>query len=106
MSSVFYTITAEIDPAVESEWFDWYNRVHVRDVLAQPGFVRATIYKADVNRHEWSKYVVMYEVASREALDAYLGGDEVNRLRADFQSHYGAVTRLSRQVLSPVQVVE
>jgi hypothetical protein len=106
MSSVFYTITAEVDPAAEPDWFDWYTRVHVRDVLAQPGFVRAAIYKADADGRARSKYVVMYEVASREALEAYLGGDDVHRLRADFQSHYGAVTRLSRQILSPVQVVE
>ncbi len=106
MSSVFYTITADIDPAVEAEWFDWYKRVHVRDVLAQPGFLRATIYKADADNREWPRYVVMYEVASRQALEAYLGGDEVHRLRADFQSRCGAVTRMSRQILSPVQVVE
>lgn len=106
INGVFYTITAEVDPAAEAEWLGWYQRVHAREVLAQPGFLRATLYRVEVNPDEWSKYVAMYEVESREALAAYLGGDEVVRLRVDFQSRYGNVTRLSRQILFPHRVIE
>ena len=106
MSSVFYTITAEVDPALEAEWLDWWSRVHAPEVLAQPGFVKVTIYKADAQPDAWPRYVAMYEVASQQAMDAYLAGEEVKRLRADFQARYGHATRLSRQILTPVKVVE
>ncbi|HET7088301.1 MAG TPA: DUF4286 family protein [Anaerolineae bacterium] len=103
---VFYVVTAEVNPAVEAEWCGWWVRTHAPDVLAQPGFMRVTLYRADTQPGEWSRYVAIYEVESHAALEAYFAGDAVNRLRADFQSRYGSVTRVSRQVLSPVQIVE
>ncbi len=97
---VFYELTIEVDPAAEPEWLDWYRRVHALDVLRQPGFVRATFYRVETNSDEWARYIVSYEVESREALETYFKGDDVQRLRADHYARFGGVTRASRQVLS------
>ena len=104
--SVFYELTIEVDPASEREWLDWYRRVHVFDVLKQPGFRRATFYRVETNTDEWAKYVVSYEVESRQALETYFKGDAVQRLRADHYAHFGGVTRATRQVLSLHSVIE
>ena len=104
--SVFYELTIEVDPTSASEWLDWYTRVHVFDVLGQPGFRRATFYRVETNSDEWAKYVISYEVESRQALEAYFKGDVVQRLRADHYARFGGVTRASRQVLALHSVVE
>lgn len=105
-NTLFYELTVEVDPASEREWFDWYTRIHAREVLAQPGFARATVYRVETNDDEWACYVVSYEVESREALEKYFRGDAVQRLRADHYTRFGGVTRASRQVLSLHSVIE
>ncbi|HJW83703.1 MAG TPA: DUF4286 family protein [Anaerolineae bacterium] len=105
-NGVVYELTIEVDPASEPEWLDWYTRIHVYDVLKQPGFRRATFYHVETNSDEWAKYVISYEVESRQALDAYFQGDAVQRLRADHYARFGGVTRASRQVLALHSVVE
>jgi quinol monooxygenase YgiN len=102
-NNVFYVLTIEVDPAPEQDWLNWYRHAHIPDILAQPGFRRATIYRAETAPGEWARYAIMFEVESRQALDAYLNGDEVQRLRADHYSHFGGVTRASRQILSPIE---
>jgi heme-degrading monooxygenase HmoA len=97
---VFYELTIEVDPSSEQDWLDWYRRVHVLDVLRQPGFARATFYHVETNSDEWARYIVSYEVESREALEAYFRGEAVQQLRADHYARFGGVTRASRQVRS------
>ncbi len=104
--SVLYTITAEVNPIDEATWNEWHTRFHMPDVLAQPGFLRGTKYKIDGPTDEWSQYIVLYEVESREALDAYLKGEAVTRLRAEHYAHFGTSTRLSRLILTPTVTVE
>jgi hypothetical protein len=104
--NVLYELTIEVDPKAEREWLEWYTRVHVFDVLKQPGFQRATFYCVETNADEWARYIVAYQVESREALEVYFRGDAVQRLRADHYARFGGVTRASRQVLSLHSAVE
>ena len=104
--SVIYVINAEVNPADEATWDEWQARHHMPDVLRQPGFLRSTKYKVDTTADGWSQYLIMYEVASREALDDYLNGEAVTRLRADHYSRFGTSTRLSRSILTPTVTVE
>ncbi len=99
--AVFYGVTVEVDPKEEATWNEWHTKQHIPDVLAQPGFIRATKYKLDVSNGDWSQYLTLYELESREALDAYLQGEAVGRLRADHYAHFGHCTRLSRMILTP-----
>jgi antibiotic biosynthesis monooxygenase (ABM) superfamily enzyme len=104
--SVMYVINAEVNPVDEATWDEWQTTLHMPDVLRQPGFLRGTKYKVDAPVGGWSHYLIMYEVVSREALDAYLAGEEVARLRADHYSRFGTSTRLSRLILTPTVTVE
>jgi len=74
--------------------------------VSEPVFYAVTAEVNPVVEAEWSRCVAIDEVESRAALEAVFAGDAVKRLRADFQARYGSVTRVSRQALSPVQVVE
>jgi hypothetical protein len=104
--SVIYVVRVEVDPNDEQTWDEWYTRRHIPELLAEPGFVRATMYKVDTLDDAWSQYLTLYEVDSRESLDAYLNGDAVIRLRADHYARFGTCTRLKRMILTPTAIVE
>ncbi len=103
--AVFYCVMVEVDPKEEAVWNEWHTRQHIQDVLSEPGFVRATKYRLDTSNGDWSQYLTIYEVESREALDVYLKGEAVVRLRADHYMRYGHCTRLSRMILTPTAAV-
>ncbi len=104
--SVIYVVRVEVDPNDEQTWDEWTTRHHMPEVLAEPGFIRATKYKVDTPDDAWSQYLTLYEVDTRESLDAYLNGDAVIRLRADHYARFGTSTRLKRMILTPVAIVE
>ncbi len=103
--AVFYAVMVEVDPKEEATWYDWHTRQHIPEVLTEPGFVRATKYRLDTSNGDWHQYLTVYELASREALDAYLQGEAVTQLRADHYARFGHCTRLSRMILTPTAVV-
>ena len=103
--TVLYGVKIEVDPDQETAWNDWHTRKHMPEVLAQPGFVRATKYRLDTMNDGWPQYLTLYEVESREALQAYLDGEAVTHLRADHYTHFGSSTRLSRLILTPTTLV-
>ncbi len=103
--SVLYAVMVEVDPKEETAWDEWHTRQHIPQVLAQPGFVRATKYRLDTSNGDWRQYLTTYELVSREALDTYLQGEAVTRLRADHYNHFGHCTRLSRMILTLTAVV-
>ena len=104
--TLIYAVKVEIDPADEYTWDEWNTRHHIPDVLAEPGFVQATKYKLDTPEGEWSQYLILYELDSRESLDAYLNGEAVIRLRADHYTRFGNSSRLSRMILTPLASVD
>jgi len=42
---VYLVYTNCLDPSREKEYHEWYNQVHLPDVLETPGFKRATRYE-------------------------------------------------------------
>jgi hypothetical protein len=103
---VLYLVKIEVAPEAERAWQTWNTEHHIPDVLAQAGFVRATKYRLGEAPGGWARYWVFYEVESRAALDAYLGGEEVKRLRGDHLQRFGGSSRLSREILEEAAVVE
>jgi hypothetical protein len=107
VSGVVYLVKVEVSPESETAWDGWNTMQHVPDVLREPGFVRATKWKVDgAAKDGWSEYWIQYELSSREALETYLNGDAVKRLRADQIARFGPSVRLSRAILLPVATVE
>ena len=103
-----YLVKAEVAPEAERAWDEWNTRHHIPEVLREPGFVRASKYRVEggAAADGWVAYWVLYEAESREALEAYLRGEAVARLRADHAGRFGSVVRLSRAILLSVAEVE
>jgi hypothetical protein len=50
------------DPRREAEYHDWYNNMHIPDILATPGFVSARRYEIKEFRDGRGKYLAVYQV--------------------------------------------
>lgn len=50
------------DPEKEAEYNDWYNNIHLPDVLETPGVVRATRYEHTDPAEGEAKFVAIYEI--------------------------------------------
>ena len=61
-----YILVAETecaDPSREEEFNEWYNNVHIVDLLKYPGMVQAVRYKnLDPEVNEQPKYLAIYEI--------------------------------------------
>jgi hypothetical protein len=59
------------DPGREAEYNDWYNNVHLPDVLETPGVVRATRYENTDPAEGEAKFVAIYEIETDD-IDAFM----------------------------------
>ena len=50
------------DPLREAEYHDWYNNMHIPDILKTPSFVSATRYQIKEFRDGRGKYLALYEL--------------------------------------------
>ena len=50
------------DPSREEEFNDWYNNVHIPDILSTPGFVAVRRYVAKEFRDGRGKYLTVCEI--------------------------------------------
>ena len=50
------------DPAKEGEFNDWYNTIHLPDVLETPGFVRATRWEHTDPKEKDAKFLAVYDI--------------------------------------------
>jgi hypothetical protein len=55
------------DPAREKEFNEWYDNVHLPDVLAVPGIIRATRYANDNAAEGQGKFLAFYEIETTDA---------------------------------------
>ena len=63
--AVLITGTVLTDPDREAEFNEWYDKIHIPDVLETPGFVKATRYTLAVPGQSGSRqaeYVTLYEL--------------------------------------------
>ena len=65
------------DPAKEAEYNDWYNDIHLPDVLETPGFVGATRYENTDAGEGQAKFIALYEVETDD-LEAFMKANGEN----------------------------
>jgi hypothetical protein len=59
------------DPAREKEYNDWYDNMHMPDMLQVPGFIKASRWvSADHKKDEIRKFLAMYELET-DSLDNF-----------------------------------
>ena len=54
------------DPAREKEFNDWYNSIHVPDILETPGFINAIRYENNDPSEGRGKYLALYNLETRD----------------------------------------
>ena len=54
------------DPSKEKEFNDWYNNIHVPDILGTPGIVRATRYENSNPGEGRGKFMALYEIETED----------------------------------------
>lgn len=63
---VLVVTTNSKDPAREKEFSEWYNRVHLPDVLGVEGFVAAARYENTHHRPGEPRFLALYEIKTRD----------------------------------------
>ncbi len=69
---------ANADPAREAEFNDWYDNIHVPDILETPGFLRARRYEQREARDGRGKYLAVYDIDSDD-IEATIRGRVAKR---------------------------
>ena len=72
------------DTAREAEFNEWYNKIHLPDVLETPGFIRATRYENTEPSAGKAKFLALYEIETddiKKVLQA--SRDNLTRKRAE-----------------------
>ncbi|UCD09717.1 MAG: hypothetical protein JSU79_03475 [Dehalococcoidales bacterium] len=59
------------DPQKEAEYNDWYNTIHLPDVLETEGVVRATRYENTDPAEGDAKFVAIYEIETDD-IDTFM----------------------------------
>lgn len=95
--TITYEVALEPDEEILGEFEAWLE-FHVDEMLALPGFVGASIHKAEDQDSGRQLRVVRYELADRAALDRYLE-ESAPRMRAEGLARFGGRFRASRRVV-------
>lgn len=93
-SSALLITTVDIDPEGEVEFNEWYNEIHLPQVLSCPGFIRATRYRASYGE---PKYVAIYELETPDAL----ASDEMKAARG-WGEMFPFVRNFHERIYSPI----
>jgi len=103
---VIYEVTIAVDPASAPEYAAWL-RQHVLQVLANDGFSRAEIMRADPPTGDRrAHFVVHYTVRDRASLQAYFddpGPTGAAALRSDGLTRFADRMAASRRILEPLE---
>lgn len=83
-------VAVDVDPAVENDWNDWYDQVHLPDIAGCPGFLSGARYQS-VDEQGGRHYLTVYELSDPSALKSA----EFSRLRG-WGPFVGKVTYTSR----------
>ena len=65
------------DPSREKEFNDWYNTIHLPDILEVPGFIKATRYVNDKPGEGMGKFLATYEIET----------DDIDKTMAVMREH-------------------
>ena len=70
---VLYMVRAWVSPDGGERFLRWLEDKHMAEVIAQPGFLWARKCRLEQTDDEgWQGYLLIYGLASRDALEAYL----------------------------------
>ena len=93
---VIYEVNLVPEPAIEGQFDEWLHE-HVREMLALPGFIDATISREEQEDGPAAR-TVHYELQDREALEQYLA-EHAPRMRQHGIDRFGERFTATRRIL-------
>lgn len=63
---VYAVYTVCQSPGREKEFHEWYDKIHIPDILKTPGFRRATRYEIKNPAEGQGKYLALYEIETED----------------------------------------
>ncbi len=101
--TMIYRVQITIDSAIESEWLDWMQRVHVPEVLRTGCFTECRILKVldDTSAAAEMNYVLTYRCRSRADYEQYRD-HFAPALQKDHTARYAGRFRGARQLLEEI----
>lgn len=99
---IVYEVNVEVDAVLADDYRAWMD-VHVREMVALPGFISARIHNLLAPGPEAGRQAMCVQFFLRDAsaLDAYLR-DHAMRFRASSTQQFGTRFRTSRRVMRHV----
>ena len=98
---IIYSVTVTIEAAIEREWLDWMQRVHVPDVLRTGCFIGATIYKMFEPTSDEQTYVIQYQCSAMAEYQRYRDHFAA-ALQKEHSDRFSGRFLASRQILEEV----
>jgi len=94
---VIYEVNLAISTAIAARFSAWLD-LHIKEMLALPGFLAANRYDVESIAPESTCYCVHYRLQSDEALDAYFA-QHAERMRGAAIALFGDQFSASRRIL-------
>ena len=107
MRSLLIVLSGSVSPERDEAYNDWYTNVHLPDVLAVPGYVRATRYKAFPGERSFDQeYMALYELEV-EDLDALraVSDEHMRRIEAN-EMHRSPPDTIDRENVRSMYYIE
>jgi len=79
--------TNSSNAAKEKEFDDWYNDVHLPDVLETPGFIGATRYENSAPKEGEAKFLALYEIETDD-IDGFMKKNTENMAKKKEQGRF------------------
>ena len=90
------------DAKRETVFNDWYDNIHIPDVLETPGFIRATRYKNTDPSDEKGKFLATYEIETDDLTQTMKAlGENMGKKRAEGRT-CGLLVLVSRGVYQQI----
>jgi Domain of unknown function (DUF4286) len=102
---ILYSVTIVIQAAIESEWVDWMNKIHVPDVLRTGCFSESCFYKVLGSEGDELTYVLQYRCRSLEEYHRYRG-NFAPALQKEHTDRFSGRFRGSRQLLEEIAQIK
>jgi len=108
MERWFLTVESNcFDPSKEKEFSDWYNNIHLPDILEIPGFMHAAFYENSNPSEGQGKFLATYEIETDDLVVTLAAFNEIVNARAEQgrMSDLGVAVGggLYRQVSAPLK---
>lgn len=100
--SPIFLVQLSVDPAHEDDWNDWYDAVHVPEVMAaSPAIVSATRYLLS-NGNIPYRYLAIYRFRDEAGLQEFMQSPELARMSADYTRDWGSRSERVRGAFTPI----